>query len=161
MAQPKATSTKSADYTPPPINGDFYRIASVLDDKDRALLSRVRQFTEGVVAPVIEDFWARDEFPFALIPKMAEIGIGGIGYQGYGAAGGSWLLNGLVAMELRRRFVDCDVLGLAYGPVGRLDLFLRRRGAEAALAAPDDALREDRLIRFDGAVGWGRRHRAE
>src|SRR5580704_19006237 len=111
MAQPKATSTKSADYAPPPINGDFYRIASVLDDKDRALLSRVREFTEGVVAPVIEDFWARDEFPFALIPKMAEIGIGGVGYEGYGAAGGSWLLNGLVAMELARRFVDRDVLG--------------------------------------------------
>jgi glutaryl-CoA dehydrogenase len=107
MAQPQATFTKSADYTPPPINGDFYRIASVLDDKDRALLQRVREFTEGVVAPVIEDFWARDEFPFELIPKMAEIGIGGVGYQGYGTAGGSWLLNGLVAMELAR--VDSSI----------------------------------------------------
>jgi glutaryl-CoA dehydrogenase len=107
MAQPQATSTKGADYTPPPINGDFYRIASVLDDKDRALLQRVREFTEGVVAPVIEDFWARDEFPFELIPKMAEIGIGGVGYQGYGSAGGSWLLNGLVAMELAR--VDSSI----------------------------------------------------
>jgi hypothetical protein len=38
---------------------------------------------------------------------MAEVGIGGVGYQGYGAAGGSWLLNGFVAMELAR--VDASV----------------------------------------------------
>jgi glutaryl-CoA dehydrogenase len=38
---------------------------------------------------------------------MAEIGIGGVGYQGYGAAGGSWLLNGFVAMELAR--VDASI----------------------------------------------------
>ena len=69
----------------------------MLNDKERTLLRRVREFTEGVVAPVIEDYWAHDEFPFEIIPKMAEIGIGGVGYQRYGAAGGSWLLNGFVA----------------------------------------------------------------
>ena len=98
---------KKPDYAPPPIEGDFYRIAAVLNDGERALLKRVREFTEGVVAPVIEDYWSRDAFPFEIIPRMAEIGIGGVGYQGYGAAGGSWLLNGLVAMELAR--VDSSV----------------------------------------------------
>jgi glutaryl-CoA dehydrogenase len=57
----------------------------VLNDNERALLRRVRDFAEGVVAPVIEEYWGRDEFPFAIIPKMAEIGIGGVGYQGFGA----------------------------------------------------------------------------
>jgi glutaryl-CoA dehydrogenase len=107
MAHPQATQTGTSDYAPPPIDGDFYRIASVLNDEERALLRRVREFAEGVVEPVIEDYWARDEFPFAIIPKMAELGIGGIGYRGYGAAGGSWLLNGFVAMELAR--VDASV----------------------------------------------------
>jgi hypothetical protein len=107
MAQPQATSTNNADYMPPPINGDFYSIASVLNDKERALLRRVREFGEGVVAPVIEDYWGRDEFPFAMIPEMAKLGIGGIGYHGYDEAGGSWLLNGFVAMELAR--VDASV----------------------------------------------------
>jgi glutaryl-CoA dehydrogenase len=96
-----------ADYAPPPVDGDLYRIAAVLSDSERALLKRVREFTEGVVAPVIEDYWNRDAFPFEIIPKIAEVGIGGVGYQGYGAAGGSWLLNGLVAMELAR--VDSSV----------------------------------------------------
>src|SRR6476620_7738743 len=40
-----------------PIDGDFYRIASVLNNEQRALLGRVRAFMEGVVAPVIEDYW--------------------------------------------------------------------------------------------------------
>ena len=107
MANPQATGAGKPDYAPPPIDGDFYRIAAVLNDEERALLQRVRDFTEGAVAPVIEEYWGRDEFPFAIIPKMAEIGIGGVGYQGHGAAGGSWLLNGFVAMELAR--VDASV----------------------------------------------------
>ncbi|HZC96323.1 MAG TPA: acyl-CoA dehydrogenase family protein [Bradyrhizobium sp.] len=107
MANPQATRAARPDYAPPPIDGDFYRIANVLNEQERALLRRVREFTEGVVAPVIEEYWGRDEFPFAIIPKMAEIGIGGIGYQGYGAAGGNWMLNGFVSMELAR--VDSSI----------------------------------------------------
>ena len=107
MANPQATRAAKPDYAPPPIEGDFYRIAAVMNDSERALLKRVREFTEGVVAPVIEDYWNRDAFPFEIIPKIAEVGIGGVGYLGYGAAGGSWLLNGLVSMELAR--VDSSV----------------------------------------------------
>ena len=107
MGNPQATRSRNSEYIPPPINGDFYRITTVLSETERALLRRVRDFMEGTIAPVIEECWARDEFPFAIIPKMAEIGIGGVGYQGYGAVGGSWLLNGLVAMELAR--VDASI----------------------------------------------------
>ncbi len=91
-----------AGHLAPPINGDFYRIADLLDTKERAVAERVRDFMEAEVAPIIEDYWARDKFPFEIIPKIAGVGIGGIGYEGYGAAGGSMLLNGFVAMELAR-----------------------------------------------------------
>ena len=87
---------------PPPTDGDFYRIADVLDVNERVVAQRVRGFMEAEVAPIIEDYWARDKFPFEIVPKIAGIGIGGIGYEGYGAAGGSMLLNGFVAMELAR-----------------------------------------------------------
>src|SRR5258707_5669559 len=108
MATQQAKSIGKTDYAPPPIEGDFYRIAAVLNDSERTLLKRVREFTEGVIAPLIEDYWSRDAFPFEIIPKMAQVGIGGVGYQGNGAAGGGrWLLNGLVAMELAR--VDASV----------------------------------------------------
>ncbi len=98
----QGSSAGKAGHLAPPINGDFYGIADLLDAKERAVAERVRDFMEAEVAPIIEDFWARDKFPFEIIPKIAGAGIGGIGYEGYGAAGGSMLLNGFVAMELAR-----------------------------------------------------------
>jgi glutaryl-CoA dehydrogenase len=95
------------EYVPPSIDGDFYRIADLLNDEERALVKRVREFMEKMVAPIIEDYWARDKFPFEIIPEMAKLGIGGIGYEGYGCAGGSMLLNGFISMELAR--VDASI----------------------------------------------------
>src|ERR1700722_11676098 len=103
----QATVTPEAPFTPPAVDGDFYRIADVLDDRGRAVAARVRDFMESEVAPIIGDYWNRDKFPFELIPRIATLGIGGIGYEGYGAAGGSWLLNGIVGMELAR--VDSSI----------------------------------------------------
>jgi glutaryl-CoA dehydrogenase len=96
------SSARKAEHVAPPIDGDFYRIADLLDPTERVVAERVRDFMEAEVAPIIEDYWGRDRFPFEIIPKLASIGIGGVGYQGYGSAGGSMLLNGFVAMELAR-----------------------------------------------------------
>ena len=96
------SSARKAEHLAPPIDGDFYRIADLLDPKERVVARRVRDFMEAEVAPIIEGYWARDKFPFEIIPKIAAVGIGGVGYEGYGAAGGSMLLNGFVAMELAR-----------------------------------------------------------
>ena len=101
MARQDASARTEADPGPHS-DGDFYRIGDLLDEKERAVVRRVRDFMETEVAPIIEDYWARDRFPLEIIPKIAELGIGGVGYEGYGAAGGSMLLNGFVAMELAR-----------------------------------------------------------
>jgi glutaryl-CoA dehydrogenase len=98
---------RKREYIPPPIDGDFYRIADLLNDEERALVKRVREFMEKEVAPIIEDYWARDKFPFEIIPRMATLGIGGIGYEGYECAGGSMLLNGFISLELAR--VDASI----------------------------------------------------
>jgi glutaryl-CoA dehydrogenase len=117
----KAPSQK-ADYCPPPPDGDFYRIADILDDAERAILKRVRDFMEHEVAPIIEEYWVRDQFPFNIVPKIAALGIGGVGYKDYGSAGGSMLLNGFISMELAR--VDSSIAtfwgvhtGLAAGSI--------------------------------------------
>src|ERR1700734_2034526 len=109
MALAAASSARGKESVPPPINGDFYRIADLLDPKERRIAKRVREFMESEVAPIIEDYWGRDQFPHELIPKLAalDVHIAGVGYQGYGAAGGSWLLSGLIAMELAR--VDSSI----------------------------------------------------
>src|ERR1700683_4900012 len=98
----QGSSARKAEHVAPPIDGDFYRLADLLDPKERVVAQRVREFMEAEVAPIIEDYWARDKFPFEIIPKIAALDIGGVGYDGYGAAGGSWLLNGFICMELAR-----------------------------------------------------------
>src|SRR5271157_4816415 len=115
-------SARKTEHVVPPIDGDFYRIADLLDPKERVVAQRVREFMEAEVAPIIEDYWARDKFPFEIIPKIAGVGIGGIGYEGYGVAGGSMLLNGFISMELAR--VDSSIAtfwgvhtGLAAGSI--------------------------------------------
>jgi glutaryl-CoA dehydrogenase len=97
MATQQAKSIGKTDYAPPPVQGDFYRIAAVLNDSERPLLKRVRDFTEGVVAPVIEDCWSRDAFPFEIVPKMAEDG------------GSRYRRGGLSGIRRRRRqLAICD-----------------------------------------------------
>jgi glutaryl-CoA dehydrogenase len=77
---------------------------------------------ETAVAPVINKYWAEDTFPFELLPGIRELGIGGLGYEGYGCAGGSNLLACYVAMEIAR--IDCSCAtffgvhsGLAMGSI--------------------------------------------
>jgi glutaryl-CoA dehydrogenase len=81
---------------------DFYRLQAILSDDERALLKRVRAFMEERVAPVINRYWTRAEFPFELVEPWAELGLGGLPYHGYGCPGGSFLLDGLAAMETAR-----------------------------------------------------------
>jgi glutaryl-CoA dehydrogenase len=86
----------------PAVTGDFYSIATTVSEDDKAILARVRAFMESEVAPIINDYWIRAAFPFELIPKMAALNIAGISYTGYGCAGKTTVLDGLLAVEMAR-----------------------------------------------------------
>jgi glutaryl-CoA dehydrogenase len=81
---------------------DFYWLYELLSEDELALLSRVREFMEERVAPVINGYWTRAEFPFELVEPWAELGLGGLPYDRYGCPGASFLLDGLAAMETAR-----------------------------------------------------------
>ena len=115
------TQTQPAVTLPKP-NGDFYQVTECLNDAERGLLQQVRAFMEAKVAPVINKYWAEDSFPFELLPGIRDLKIAGLGYEGYGCAGGSTLLAGFVAMEIAR--IDCSCAtffgvhsGLAMGSI--------------------------------------------
>jgi glutaryl-CoA dehydrogenase len=106
----------------PKPNSDFYQIFQLLNGKEQEKVKQVREFMETAVAPVINKYWAEDAFPFELLPGIRELGIGGLGYEGYGCAGGSNLLACYVAMEIAR--IDCSCAtffgvhsGLAMGSI--------------------------------------------
>ena len=84
------------------ITSDFYELEALLDDDDRALLYRVRAFMDEQVTPVINEWWTRGQFPRQLIPGLAELGIAGNPYTGYGCPGRSSLTDGMIAMELSK-----------------------------------------------------------
>jgi glutaryl-CoA dehydrogenase len=81
---------------------DFYDLETLLPEDDRALLRRVRSFMDEQVEPIINEYWTRARFPRELIPAMADLGIAGAQYSGYGCPGLSALTDGMIAMELAR-----------------------------------------------------------
>jgi glutaryl-CoA dehydrogenase len=87
---------------PKAVTSDFYDLEALLDDEDRALLHRVRDFMNTEVQPVINEYWTRAEFPRQIIPGLAKLGIAGTQFSGYGSPGKSALLDGMISMELSR-----------------------------------------------------------
>jgi glutaryl-CoA dehydrogenase len=81
---------------------DFVKIAADFGDEERDYLARTRAFVDDEVLPVINDFWERADFPYALIKRMGDLGLvsDGIDYPGVPAM--SPASAGLVAMELSR-----------------------------------------------------------
>jgi glutaryl-CoA dehydrogenase len=86
----------------PTPNSDFYHFADTLSADEQAILKRVRILMETKVAPIINKYWIEDAFPFELLPAFRELNLGGLGIQGYGCAGGSQLLVGLVGLEIAK-----------------------------------------------------------
>src|ERR1700746_978502 len=113
-----ATAARKTDAPKPvPVpNGDFYQLVEVLSPDELALVKKVRAYMDAKVKPIINKYWSDDAFPFELLPSFKELGIGGLGYEGYGCGGGSPKPLGFVAMELAR--VDpsiCTFFGVHSG----------------------------------------------
>jgi glutaryl-CoA dehydrogenase len=81
---------------------DFYSFEHLLSADDRAFLHSVRDWTTADVAPIVNSHWEAATFPFEVMPGFAKLGLGGLPYKGYGCRGSSFLLDGMVAMELAR-----------------------------------------------------------
>src|SRR4051794_35525601 len=99
-ASPPKTDVRQKALPAP--NSDFYRLADLLPAHEKAVVERVRTYMEDKVQPIINEYWANDAFPFELLPSFSELHLGGLGFEGYGCAGGSQKLFGFVAMELAR-----------------------------------------------------------
>lgn len=101
MAMKMLTSQKKKK-DPPPIDADFYAVEAKLSPADRELQLKVRAFLEAEIKPLVNKYWLHDEFPFEIIPKLAELNVCGYVYEGYGCAGGTSLMDGIIAAEFGR-----------------------------------------------------------
>ena len=101
---------------------DFYDLEGLLDDAERTKLAEVREFCQATIPGLITEHWSKATFPFEIIPGLAELGVNGWPYKGFGCPGGSHLFDGLLAMEFAR--VDSSIAtfrgvhsGLAMGSI--------------------------------------------
>ena len=85
----------------------------------------MRAFVDSDVLPIINDYWERAQFPFELVPKIAELGVVGGAISGYGCPGLSRLAAGMVTLELSRGDGSVNTFlgvqnGLAMGSINML-----------------------------------------
>ncbi len=104
---------------------DYYLLDELLTDEARAVRDRVRAFVDSDVLPVINDYWDRAEFPWALVPKLAGLGIVGSTIEGYGCPGLSRLAAGMATVEMSRGDGSVNTFlgvqsGLAMGSINLL-----------------------------------------
>ena len=81
---------------------DYFLMREQLTADEAALLDKVRAFGEAEILPVVSDFWERGEFPFDLLPRLAQQGFVGDTMEGYGTTPMSAVGAGLVSYELGR-----------------------------------------------------------
>ena len=82
---------------------DFYDVASLLSEDERAVQATVRQWVDEKLLPVINRHYVEGTFPKELIPEMAQLGFFGANLpEEYGCAGLNNVAYGLIMQELER-----------------------------------------------------------
>ncbi len=122
MKMLKHKGGKKGQHKLPPIDGDFYNLSLKLTPDQREIQLKVRNFMEDEIKPIANEYWNKGEFPFQIIPKMAELNICGLPYKDVGEETQSFLMEGIIAMELARVDVSISTFfgvhsGLAMGSI--------------------------------------------
>jgi short/branched chain acyl-CoA dehydrogenase len=79
-----------------------------LNEQHTAIRDAVRRFAENEIAPVSEELWEAEAFPYDIWKRAGEFGFAGLPYpESWGGGGGEWLSYVIVLEELAR--VDCAI----------------------------------------------------
>jgi glutaryl-CoA dehydrogenase len=118
---------------------DYYLLDDTLSEQERAIRDRVRAFADREVLPIINNYWETAQFPFELVPKLAELGIAGATIEGHGCPAMSHLGAGVVTRELARADGSVNTFfgvhsGLAMGAIDMLGSEEQRRRWLPAMA---------------------------
>jgi len=121
---------------------DFFHVGELLDEREREVLRRVREYCDTQVAPVANGYWERAEFPVPLIEGYRKLEVAGGTLSGHGCPGLSPLAEGMVAAELARGDGSIATFnavhsGLAMTAIGLLGSEEQKQRWLAPLAAVD------------------------
>jgi glutaryl-CoA dehydrogenase len=100
------TATMALPAPPEPYLGsgllpaDFYSYEELLPAADREKVQRFRDFFRAEAEPIVDDYWARAEFPFQLVPGFAKLGLVDWADPASKEPEPSNLLTGIMALEM-------------------------------------------------------------
>jgi glutaryl-CoA dehydrogenase len=80
--------------------GDFYAYEELLSDNERVTVERLREFLRTEVDPIVDDYWARAEFPFEIFEGFAKLGLIDWADPDSQEPAPSSLLSGITSLEL-------------------------------------------------------------
>ena len=105
--------------------GDFYACEELLSGEERNKVERVREFARTEIVPIVNDYWARAEFPFEIIGHFRELGLLSWADPRSAEKQPSNLLSGFTAMELAHADASIATFfgvhyGLAMGSISQL-----------------------------------------
>ncbi len=90
-----------------------------LDEEKTLFRSMVREFSEQVIRPRVEEMWDTGEFPYDIVRKMGELGIMGVPFpEEYGGAGGDYLAYCIAVEEIARVDGACAITVEAHISLG-------------------------------------------
>jgi glutaryl-CoA dehydrogenase len=79
---------------------DFFAYEELLSETEREKVARIRDFFRTEVAPIVDDYWARAEFPFELVKGFAKLGLLDWADPDSSESAPSNLLTGITALEM-------------------------------------------------------------
>ena len=108
-----------------PLPADFYAYEELLSDSEREQVDRIRDFFRTEVTPVVDDYWARAEFPFELVKGFAKLGLVDWADPDSSEPAPSNLMVGITAMEMAHADASLATFfgvhtGLAMGSIREL-----------------------------------------
>ena len=118
-----ALPAKPGPYLDPGLlPGDFYSYEQLLSASEHEIVARLREFLRAEVAPIVDDCWARADFPFQLIEGFADLGLNGWADPDSRQAEPSNLVRGMIALELAHADASVSTFfgvhtGLAMGSI--------------------------------------------
>lgn len=86
-------------------HADILGVADQLNREEAERLQKLHEFLQTEIRPAVGEYWDREEFPFELLPGLAEFGLGEIALSGT-----SRLYRGLAYAEVTRADVSISAL---------------------------------------------------
>ena len=138
----------SSSLPPAAVSADGLDLESLCSSEERDVIRRTRAFAETHVAPVICAYWERAEFPFELVPKFAELDIGGGTLsKAYGCQNMSMMSCGVAVVELARVDGSMSTFYLVHSFLAALTIGMLGTEAQKREWLP-------RMANFDKVGAW-------